>query len=307
MGVQILNGDVREVAPTLPAESVQCCVTSPPYWGLRDYGVVGQIGMEKTPEEYIATMVAVFAHVRRLLSPDGTLWINLGDSYSHGGHGARDRDRWPKQARNDHHPVHGKTETGLKPKNLVGIPWRVALALQADGWYLRSDIIWHKPNAMPEPAMTNRPTKAHEYIFLLSRSPKYYYDADAIKERASADTHAKCAEPGKGIKQNTSFAAAVKDAVEFRNKRSVWTVATQPYPEAHFATFPEDLVRPCILAGCSQGGTVLDPFAGSGTTLLVARAAGCNAIGIELNPEYVKLIEKRLAQDVLDWSGRCEE
>lgn len=223
----------------------------------------------------------------------------------------------------------------LKPKDLVGIPWMLAFALRADGWYLRSEIIWHKPNPMPE-SVTDRPTKAHEQIFLLAKSKRYYYNAGAIQERASDDTHAryargrsdthkwadggpgnqsiaksfehmrtrngvhpKCAAAGSGIKQNESFSAAVKDVVETRNKRTVWTVATQPFPEAHFATFPEDLIRPCILAGCPAGGTVLDPFSGAGTTGLVAKENGCEYIGVELNPDYVAMSEKRLCQEVL--------
>jgi DNA modification methylase len=333
MPVQVICGDALECLRTLPAESVQCCVTSPPYWGLRDYGVVGQVGLEATPEAYVQKVVKIFAEVRRVLRSDGTCWVNLGDSYSHGGHGARDPEKWPKQSRNDHHPTHGKAKTGLKPKDLIGIPWRVAFALQADGWYLRSDIIWHKPNPMPE-SVTDRPTKAHEYLFLLSKSGKYFYDAEAIKEPANGwngsrfdDSRDLVVRPntGKGERKgnaktfrgggaytsNQSFDNSaeipreshgnVPNETETRNKRSVWTVATQAYPEAHFATFPEDLVRPCILAGCPPGGTVLDPFAGSGTTLMVAKAQGCSAIGIELNPEYVKLIEKRLAQEVLEW------
>lgn len=350
----ILQGDALALLRTLPSESVHCCVTSPPYWGLRDYGVAGQMGGEATPEAFVAGMVAVFAEVRRVLRSDGTCWVNLGDSYAGGGHTGRNDAETIRQidvnsGRRPNAMAYGDNDRGgrkprgpvlgLKSKDLVGIPWRVAFALQADGWFLRSDIIWHKPNPMPE-SVTDRPTKAHEYLFLLSKSATYYYDADAIKELASPDSHAryargrsdshkwadggpgcqtiatnkpgsrfgpgvnpKCAEPGSGIKQNTSFSAAVKDLVDSRNKRSVWTIPTQPYPEAHFATFPEGLVRPCILAGCPPGGTVLDPFAGSGTTLAVAKALGCDAIGIELNPAYVKLIEKRLAQDVLDLIG----
>lgn len=326
--------------PGLPDRSVECCVTSPPYWGLRDYGVEGQLGLESAPEEYVTRLVEIFREVRRVLRDDGTLWLNLGDSYTSGG-----RDTFgtftPESKQATHLAIKSAKRApqpvGLKPKDLVGIPWRVAFALQADGWYLRSDIIWHKPNPMPE-SVTDRPTKAHEYIFLLSKSERYYYDAEAIQEVASPDTHAryargrsdnhkwsdggpgnqtiatnkpgsrfapgvnpKCVEPGNGIKQNTSFSVAVKDMLDFRNKRSVWTVTTQPYPEAHFATFPEDLIRPCILAGCPQGGTVLDPFGGSGTTLKVAWDLGCKGILIELNPAYCELAEKRLQQEVFDW------
>jgi DNA modification methylase len=331
--VQILQGDCLDRLCTLPDQSVNCCVTSPPYWGLRDYGVAGQIGLEKTPAEYVAKMVEVFREVRRVLRDDGTLWLNLGDSYcSQGGlHDGRE-DNQPgvgakRVWRNGSGRADGVVDErgqrnrngvavgGLAPKNLIGIPWRVAFALQADGWYLRSDIIWHKPNPMPE-SVTDRPTKAHEYIFLLSKNERYYYDSDAIKEPVTGNAHArgtgvnpKAKTPGKNsrihqdrdpnhsplrkTKQNESFSAAVRGLVESRNKRSVWTVATAPYREAHFATYPPDLIKPCIFAGCPTGGVTLDPFCGSGTTGQVALELGRNAILIELNPEYAKLIEQR--------------
>ncbi len=384
---KIIRGDATAEMIETPDESVHCCITSPPYWGLRDYGVAGQHGLEPTPEEYVAKMVGVFKEVRRVLRDDGTLWLNLGDSYA----GRRGN---------------------LKHKDLVGIPWRVAFALQADGWYLRSDIIWHKPNPMPE-SVTDRPTKSHEYIFLLSKRGRYYYDADAIAEPATLD-HPRSVDrqyeapgmpPHRGLRKQglaagptwdeRKTAGAVRGNVAFdgnvgagtqrsvhgeglshdlgckngtRNKRTVWTVATKPYAEAHFATFPPDLIEPCVLAGTSENGccsecgagwvrvteraeapsvndshldrygngsagvhrkveqayqnwldanpkettgwrptcghvadltpcTVLDPFAGSGTTGVVALRAGRNFIGIELNPEYCEMARNRIYND----------
>ena len=324
MSVTILQGDCIERLHELPEASAHCCVTSPPYWGLRDYGAAGQIGLEPTVELYVAKMVAVFAEVSRVLRDDGTLWLNLGDCYN-----AYNHNRGPANGANKNHhesmpaAAVGLTHRGLMPKNLIGVPWRVAFALQAAGWILRSDIIWHKPNPMPE-SVTDRPTKAHEYIFLMTKSARYYYDAEAIKEPASLDTHAryarrrsevyqapgqpkhngsifaarpgvnpKAAQNAKGAKQNGSFSAAVKDIVTDRNKRTVWTVPTYGYAEAHFATFPPDLIKPCILAGCPVGGTVLDPFGGSGTTGMVATELGRSAILIELNPEYVEMAKQR--------------
>lgn len=300
MTVTIHQGDCREVLRELPAESVHCVVTSPPYWGLRDYGVAGQIGLEPTYEAFVAELVSVFQDIRRILCKDGTLWLNLGDSYA-GLKGFR--------------PEHAATSTlgggknhiglgrghpipdGLKSKDLVGIPWRVAFALQADGWYLRQDIIWSKPNPMPE-SVRDRCTKAHEYLFLLSKSERYYYDAEAIQEpfAYSGDVRMKtayAAETGKSV--GTSYKSPVNQ--EGRNKRSVWEVTTQPFSEAHFATFPPALIEPCILAGCPKGGTVLDPFGGAGTTGLVADRFGRNAILIELNPEYAAMAERRIRGD----------
>lgn len=315
MNVAIHTGDCLDVLRTLPDESVHCCVTSPPYWGLRDYGVAGQFGLEKTPDEYVAAMVAVFAEVRRVLRDDGTLWLNLGDSYAGGGNyrGVNSEDSLTsKQASN--RGAKGLSQalgsagkdSGVAPKNLIGIPWRVAFALQADGWYLRSDIIWHKPNPMPE-SVTDRPTKAHEYLFLFSKAPKYYYDAEAIMEESIyGDHHAKyqgtyarhkiVAMQNNGALNGDQYQEGLRrPAVNpmHRNRRSVWTVPTSPYSEAHFATFPPDLIKPCILAGCPVGGTVLDPFGGSGTTGMVALELGRSAVLIELNPEYVKLAERR--------------
>ena len=382
MSVKIIHGDCREVLKTLPSESVHTIVTSPPYWGLRDYGVEGQLGIESTPAEYVEKMVAVFREVRRVLRDDGTLWLNLGDSYAgsgRGGHvgngsstlqGSIDSEQECRRAREVQgsqlppglHTVAAAAgvigrawvppPAGLKQKDLVGIPWMVAFALRADGWYLRQDIIWSKPNPMPE-SVRDRCTKAHEYLFLLAKSERYYFDQDAILEPASPNTHARLAQnglaeqrgsdrvPGKtngpmkavarkdqvahngraiqkgfashmnhggtgtrkladvgsGTKNNASFDEAMAVMPIERNKRSVWTVTTQPFKEAHFATFPPALIEPCVLAGCPAGGTILDPFFGAGTTGLVADRLGRDCIGIELNPEYVEMARKRIAGD----------
>jgi DNA modification methylase len=264
------TGNCLDILPTMEAGSINCCVTSPPYFGLRDYGNDEQIGLEETPEAFVESMVNVFREVKRVLADDGTLWLNLGDSYaSNQSSGDRVSKYSDKQSTNAG-KLGGKQRVpeGLKSKDLIGIPWRVALALQADGWYLRQDIIWSKPNPMPE-SVTDRCTKAHEYIFLLSKKPKYYYDHEAVKEEAQNEL-----EPT-------------------RNKRSVWEVTTKPYSGAHFATFPPDLIKPCILAGCPAGGTVLDPFGGSGTTGMVALELGRSAEMIELNPDYVDIINER--------------
>jgi len=305
--VSIITGDCIEGMRTLPDASVHCCVTSPPYWGLRDYGHGEQIGLEQTPDAYVAKMVDVFREVRRVLRDDGTLWLNLGDSYSGsastGGTGKETAYTGPRS-------LPTKRADGLKPKDLVGIPWRVAFALQADGWYLRQDIIWHKPNPMPE-SVTDRCTKAHEYIFLMAKSARYYYDAEAIKEECTPDMQRRAAaghtRGGNGkvdasrgdvdtLRGEHSKAIDVSNG---RNRRSVWTVTTKPYSGAHFATFPPKLIEPCILAGCPEGGTVLDPFTGSGTTAVVALNNGRNFVGTELNPDYVKLAEDRISQSVV--------
>lgn len=287
---QIIQGDALTILRTLPAQSVQTCITSPPYFGLRDYGVDGQIGLEETPEVYVQKLVEVFREVRRVLRDDGSLWLNLGDSYVH--------------------------------KQLIGIPWRVAFALRADGWHLRQDIIWHKPNPIPE-SVTDRCTKAHEYIFLLSKSPKYYYDHLAIQERAVWDvdgegTIKRVERQKEGMKSGpTEMKNGIrivypgirivypngkhKDGQQFskvingmRNKRSVWTVTTKPYKGAHFATFPHDLIEPCVLAGAPPNSVVLDPFMGSGTTAAVAKSLGRYYIGCEINPSYIKLANERI-------------
>lgn len=355
--VRLIEGDAREMLATLPDQSVHCCVTSPPYFGLRDYGVAGQMGLEETPEAFVAGMVAVFREVRRVLRDDGTLWINIGDSYAGAragpqglsgqmadrsvaaarcreagpeaiARGKRDAKRWG----GGNNP-HGN---GIKPKDLIGIPWMLAFALRADGWHLRQDIIWSKPNPMPE-SVRDRCTKAHEYLFLLSKGPRYHYDLAAIAEPISAASIARLQQdveqqagsgrvPGKtngrmkavrasrnrptfrggSYVGNASFdndgpmkscgGDVIRDS-DTRNRRSVWEIATQPFKEAHFATFPPALVEPCILAGCPAGGTVLDPFFGAGTTGLVADRLQRRCIGIELNPAYADIARRRLADD----------
>lgn len=297
----IIQGDCLAVLKTLPDQSVNCCVTSPPYWGLRDYGVAGQLGIEKTPQEYVEKMTAVFREVRRVLRGDGTLWLNLGDSYASGGNGgnpiydgSQPSGRF-QGIRPGGEPRKGwkKPPSGLKHKDLVGIPWRVAFALQADGWYLRQDIIWHKPNPMPE-SVTDRCTKAHEYVFLLSKSERYHYDADAVSEESVSDEQPRNRPNGMSVVMGKQQGAQPNCGVtQYRNRRSVWTVPTSSYPEAHFATFPPALIKPCILAGCPVGGTVLDPFGGSGTTGQVSLELARSAILIELNPEYIKLANRR--------------
>jgi len=321
---QLLVGDVREKLAEIPDGSARTCVTSPPYWGLRDYGVAGQLGLEPTPDEFIASMVAVFREVRRVLTDDGTCWVNLGDTYlAQQGAGFNGQKRLDHANRN----VKVKRPAGVKPKDLVGIPWMVAFALRADGWYLRADIIWSKPNPMPE-SVTDRPTKAHEYVFLLSKSHSYYYDAAAIRTPYADSTlrefsedyqgQARKAYGGTGAQNpsdvkrrivdkqrghgrrhagfNDRWDAMPKDEQQMNgaNCRSVWMIATQPYPDAHFATFPEALPERCIRAGSQVGDTVLDPFTGSGTTGQVALQLGRSFVGIELNPVYAELARKRI-------------
>jgi DNA modification methylase len=283
--------------------TVQCCVTSPPYYGLRDYGISDQIGLEPTPDEYVAKLVQVFREVKRVLKDDGILFLNLGDSYTAGGsnrNGMDSKNRADYFGGDDSKRAHKNTkriaeiDKGCKPKDLIGIPWMVAFALRADGWYLRSDIIWHKPNPMPE-SVKDRPTKAHEYVFLLAKSQKYYYDNEAIEEKSMSDFSGGCV----GGKKYTEVGYNPQSGNEYvsdgmRNKRSVWTITTQPFKGAHFAVMPEKLVEPCVLAGSRPGDLILDPFAGSGTVGVVAQKLGRGFIGIELNPDYVKLAEARL-------------
>lgn len=304
MTIEILQGDCRDVLGSLSDGSINCCVTSPPYFGLRDYGVEGQLGLEPTPDEFVAAMVEVFREVRRVLRDDGTLWLNLGDSYAGTGKssGGAQGKRWEVAGADTTGPCGGKWKPapeGLKQKDLIGIPWRVAFALQADGWYLRQDIIWHKPNPMPE-SVTDRCTKAHEYIFLFAKSERYYFDADAIKEQAVSN-HASGngfkGRQGGAIHMPMSGGAGTADQWlpgGMRNRRSVWTVSTKPFKGAHLATFPPDLIDPCVLAGCPVDGTVLDPFFGAGTTGLVAQKHGRNCVGIELNPDYIAIANERL-------------
>ena len=313
---QIHVGDCLKTLRTLSDASAHCCVTSPPYFGLRDYGVDGQIGREDTPDAFVARLVEVFREVRRVLRDDGTLWLNLGDSYASSPPGNKTMGVSAKSGLNGINGVSGrKRETleaghatkrdtsklpGIKPKDLIGIPWRVAFALQEDGWYLRQDIIWHKPNPMPE-SVRDRCTKAHEYVFLLSKGPRYHFDSEAIKEPVAESRVARLSQPT--LAQQTGSARvpgktngnmkAVGNG-ETRNRRSVWTVTTKPFKGAHFATFPPDLIEPCILAGCPVGGTVLDPFGGSGTTAGVAIKHGRAAILCELNPEYAALVPARV-------------
>lgn len=327
---KLFCGDSSEVLKTLPDESVDCCVTSPPYWGLRDYGVAGQIGLEDDFQDYVGRLVSIFREVHRVLKKDGTLWLNLGDSYA--GNCSRVNSGRCGLG-DDREGVYKKGGNGLKDKDLVGIPWRVALALQMDGWYLRQDIIWHKPNPMPE-SVTDRCTKSHEYIFLLSKSPKYFFDQESILETATKSTmdrlnqdnyenqigsdrvpgktngNMKACKPrkfGKKEQEGTFRQDVGRDFIDngLRNKRSVWTVGVNSYKDAHFATFPPELIRPCILAGCPRGGVVLDPFMGSGTTADVARDLLRFYVGIEINPEYIKLINKRLRQmTIMDFGER---
>jgi DNA modification methylase len=342
MGVGVIEirvGDALTLLRDMPDSSIHCCVTSPPYWGLRDYGVDGQIGLEGTPEEYTAKMVEVFREVRRVLRDDGTLWLNLGDSYYATASSCSGRSsglEGGKKHQEEAVKRPTKIAPGLKPKDLIGIPWRVAFALQADGWWLRSDIVWNKPNPMPE-SVKDRPTRSHEYIFLMSKSAQYFYDADAIREpymessikwisQPSFDTQTggpkdygpdsnrsmrKTLENFKrktdkqrghsrkhaGFNDRWDSMTKTEQSECGRNKRDVWTVPTHPYPGAHFATFPTKLIEPCILAGCPEGGTVLDPFSGAGTTGLVASRLDREFIGIELKPKYAEMARERIRMD----------
>ena len=345
MEATILIGDVLKRLADIPDGSVQCCVTSPPYWGLRDYGNEGQLGLEETPELYVSNMVSVFREVKRVLADDGVLWLNLGDSYSGSGKGAygdgivRLSEKSKKQSTSEGTTsgVFLKKDAGLKPKDLIGIPWRVAFALQQDGWYLRQDIIWHKPNPMPE-SVRDRCTKSHEYLFMLTKSPKYYFDSAAIAEPLAESSKQRLAQdienqrgsdrvPGK----TNGTMKAVSSGIRFggskygdsddpkhatksgntwvaepdgkRNRRSVWTITTKGFKGAHFAVMPEALVEPCILASSRPGDTVLDPFTGSGTVAVVALRHGRNFVGTELNPEYAAIAQDRIGGDNPLWTG----
>ena len=302
MNYRIIQGDCREALKQIDAGSVHTCVTSPPYFGLRDYGGgEGEIGSEQEVEEYIDAMVDVFREVRRCLRDDGTVWLNLGDSYM-----AQKNVAPPPQTIGGQRdmptfiPGNRREQKGLKHKDLIGIPWRVAFALQADGWWLRQDIIWHKPNPMPE-SVTDRCTKAHEYIFLLSKKSHYYFDNEAIKEDAKWERWGNQTV----IKEQQGTASWIGSktkeelaAMGKKNKRSVWTVNTKGYKGAHFAVYPKNLILPCILAGCPEGGTVLDPFTGSGTTAVVALENNRKFVGTELNPEYIKIAENRIKEEI---------
>lgn len=291
--IRILVGDCREVLATLPDRSVQCCVTSPPYYGLRDYGHAGQIGLEQTPDAYVAEMVAVFREVRRVLRDDGTLWLNLGDSYASSTKGSGGPTAKQQTNAGAFFEPRKFNMGDCKEKDLMGIPWRVAFALQADGWWVRQDIIWAKPNPMPE-SVQDRCTKAHEYVFLLSKGPRYFYDAKAIAEPGvgretyfGSDAYSK----GSGRNDSGSYDAT---ACATRNRRSVWPIATQPYSGAHFATMPPELAETCIKAGSKPGDMILDPFGGAGTTALVADRLQRNATIVELNPAYAQLARDRI-------------
>jgi DNA modification methylase len=305
--INILHGDCIESLKSLEDQSINTCVTSPPYWGLRNYNDESkQLGMEDTPEEFVENLVNVFREVKRVLRDDGTVWLNLGDSYSSGGRTTTTNQSL--RGDKEYGVTRPKPSKGIKPKDLIGIPWRVAFALQADGWYLRQDIIWHKPNPMPE-SVRDRCTKSHEYIFLLSKNVKYYYDHEAIKED-SVFTNSKgeigkansTKNIGKNVLDKEGF--EIRDGLKNmgvypkRNKRSVWTITTKPFKGAHFATFPKDLIEPCVLAGCPKGGTVLDPFGGSGTTGIVAAQHNRNAVLLELNQEYIDLAKARIEKDM---------
>lgn len=359
-GYSIVQGDVLERLREMPADSVQCVVTSPPYWGLRDYKCAGQIGLEKTVDEYVAKMVEVFAEVRRVLAKDGTLWLNLGDAYDAGTRKTRTPNPDADKSKHGYwaNPnINHRVCANLKPKDLIGLPWRVAFALQAEGWWLRSDIVWSKKNPMPE-SVTDRPTRAHEYIFLMTKYERYFYNAEAIKERCTYSNTENT--PGTGVGWNKSdigdvgngrkkravtdkqrgysrrhagfnerwdkmtkaeqCGARKRDAMDdrilasasgrmgreegwretaqpmTRNKRSVWNVATEPCSEAHFATFPTRLIEPCVLAGSRPGDVVLDPFCGSGTTMIVAVQHGRVGLGIELNADYIAIAHRRIAK-----------
>ena len=310
---KIYNMDWIEGLNLLDNNSIDCCITSPPYWGLRDYGQDDQLGLEKTPDDYVAKMVLGFREVKRVLKPEGTLWLNLGDSYSksesnNGGYSEKStlsgftnpntKGRQANESCNKR-----KLNHGCKPKDLVGIPWMVAFALRNDGWYLRQDIIWHKPNPMPE-SVRDRCTKSHEYIFLMSKSSKYYYNNEAIREpiktsnKGYISARARTAQGALGGKNKHNMERRDYEDIKGANKRSVWTITTKPFKDAHFAVFPEDLIRPCILAGCPKDGIILDPFMGAGTTALVSIKEQRNFIGIELNSEYIKIASDRIQPEL---------
>lgn len=307
---EIMQGDALDVLRSMQSERFYTCVTSPPYFSLRDYGAAGQIGLESTPEEYIARLVEVFREVRRVLRNDGTLWVNVGDSYAGSGKGRYadgHHSEGAKQSTNAGSIVGKLTKTsaqGCKQKDLIGIPWMLAFALRSDGWYLRQDIIWQKPNCMPE-SVKDRCTKSHEYIFLLSKSPRYYFDHKAMQEPAVKTSEQARTHPGRfGGKKYTEApetfyrtkSGNIYNYTGSRNRRDVWTISTGGYKGAHFATFPEKLVEPCVLAGCPSGGAVLDPFAGSGTTGAVAKRLRREFAGIEINEEYAALARRRIAE-----------
>ena len=285
----VIHGDALSTLQLLPSGSIHCAITSPPYYGLRNYGVAGQIGAEPTPQEYVARLTEIFRELRRVLRDDGTFWLNLGDSYTSGNRTRRAPDKKnPIRAMSYRAP----TPSGLKEKDLIGIPWHVAFALQEDGWYLRSDIIWHKPNAMPE-SIKDRPTKAHEYVFLLTKSPRYFYNADAVKEpEVCGRKRGPALHPCKDTNGNSGLSR--RESTGFRNRRTVWTINTRPFKGAHFAVFPEDLVEPCLLAGYPVDGIVLDPLCSSGTVGVVAKKHDRSFIGVDLNADYCQMAKQRI-------------
>jgi len=303
MSIKIYQGNCLDTLKKIEDESINTCITSPPYWGLRDYGESKQLGLEETPEEFVNNLVEVFREVKRVLRDDGTVWLNLGDSYAGPKGNNRGEGAGGGQKRGElmgFNNIKTKVPKGLKSKDLVGIPWRVAFALQRDRWILRQDIIWHKPNPMPE-SVKDRCTKAHEYIFLLSKKDKYYCDMDSIREPIKESNkgfimaRARTAQGALGGENKHNMERRDYEEIKGANKRSVWSVNSKPFQGAHFATFPIDLIKPCVLAGCPEGGTVLDPFGGSGTTALVANGHNRNAILCELNEDYIKIAKDRLA------------
>lgn len=309
--VTLHHGDALGVARGMESGSVQCIVTSPPYFGLRDYGENQQMGAESSLGEYVAAMVLLFRELRRVLADDGTLWLNLGDSFSSVGGSFGVGPNATVGNTLKQRDERTRPPSNLPPKNLLGVPWRVAFGLQDDGWILRSDIIWAKPNPMPE-SVTDRPTKSHEYLFLLAKSPRYYYDAEAVAEDANPDYASRYKTGFGGAKsshlaatgQNVTVTIGTREYTGKRNKRTVWEVATATFGGAHFAVYPPELIRPCILAGSRVGDTVLDPFSGSGTTGMVATQEGRNYVGIDLNAEYLDLsLRTRFAQPVLNLGG----
>ena len=297
--IDIYKGNCIETLKKIDNESINTCITSPPYFGLRDYGVDGQLGLEDTPEQFVENLVNVFKEVKRVLRDDGTVWLNLGDSYARTSGDSSKKGRHWDDRKNNPNTGHNRyaKDIGLKQKDLVGIPWRVALSLQQDGWYLRQDIIWHKPNPMPE-SVKDRCTKAHEYIFLLSKSPKYYFDNESIKEdciTSGVATSPHKIKPVDGVNGSRDNLHKFKGTKK-KNKRSVWKISTKPFKSAHFATFPMDLIEPCVLAGCPKSGTVLDPFAGSGTTGIVAINNNRNAVLCELSDDYIEIAKNRISK-----------
>lgn len=288
--MKILYGDALARLKDIESSSINTCVTSPPYYNLRDYRVAGQIGMEGTPEEYISDLVEVFREVRRVLRQDGTLWVNIGDSYA-----TSSGSQPPKNTRNAQGHTAKSVPLGYKRKDMIGIPWMLAFALRADGWYLRQDIIWAKPNTMPE-SVRDRCTRSHEYIFLLSKGPRYYFNAEAISEPISSESLKRYER--KGERGNPMFqgcAGADQPQKARKNRRDVWSIPTGGFKGEHFAVFPERLVEPCILAGSTEGGVVLDPFTGSGTTGVVAKRLGRDFVGVEINPQYRRMAIDRIA------------